>query len=72
MVEYQHELVGAGKVLAAHRYLAEVSTGFLVEGSHGEGRHGKGSHGEGSHGEGSHGEGSHVEGSHVEGTLASQ
>ena len=46
MVEYQHEvkcrLVGAGKVLAAHSNLAEVSTGFLDECSRGEGSHGEG------------------------------
>ena len=57
MVEYWHDvncqLVGTGKVLAAHSDLDEVSIGFLDEGSHGEGSHGEGSHGEGSHGEGS-------------------
>ena len=51
MVEYWRDvncqLVGTGKVLAAHSNLDEVSTGFLDEGSHGEGTHGKGSHGEG-------------------------
>ena len=46
MVEYWHgvnsQLVGTGKVLAAHSNLDEVRTGFLDEDSHGEGTQGEG------------------------------
>ena len=61
MVEYwqgvNSQLVGTGKVLAAHSSLDEVITGFLDVGSHGEGSHGEGSQGDGSQGDGSQGEG---------------